>query len=112
MKCFSSHRLRRIAGASICAVLMASTGLPGRAQESKPAAPAAAESKDKPAENAAPAPADAHVSQNIQLNGRQLNYNVTIGTLPVTHDNKKIGEVVFTAYTVDGTDRPVTFAFN
>ena len=36
-----------------------------------------------------------------------------MGTLPVfDKDGKKSGEVVFTAYTVEGKDRPVTFALN
>jgi carboxypeptidase C (cathepsin A) len=60
-----------------------------------------------------PLPADAHVAQSIQLDGRALKYTATVGTLPVRDkDGKTAGEVVFTAYTVDGPNRPVTFAFN
>jgi carboxypeptidase C (cathepsin A) len=60
-----------------------------------------------------PFPADAHVSQSTAVNGKTLKYTVTVGSLPV-HDEKgkKTGEVVFTAYTVAGKDRPVTFALN
>ncbi|HYT75664.1 MAG TPA: hypothetical protein VEL79_12995, partial [Vicinamibacterales bacterium] len=48
-----------------------------------------------------------------QLAGRALNYTATVGTLPTYGtDGKKTGEVVFTAYTMDGADRPVTFALN
>ena len=87
-----------------------------RAQEAKPApATPASETKDKDkgAEKPAPLPADVHVAQSIQLEGKPLHYTVTVGTLPVNdQDNKKIGEVVFTAYTVEGQDRPVTFALN
>jgi len=60
-----------------------------------------------------PFPADAHVTQSTAVDGRTLKYTVTVGSLPV-HDEKGnvTGEVVFTAYTMPGKDRPVTFAFN
>jgi carboxypeptidase C (cathepsin A) len=51
------------------------------------------------ADKEAPLPADAHVAQSIQLDGKPLHYTVTVGTLPVNDNGKKIGEVVFTAYT-------------
>ncbi len=62
----------------------------------------------------APLPADAHAAQSMQLEGKTLHYNVTIGKLPVFDNEKKtrIGEVAFTAYTIEGQDRPVTFALN
>ena len=86
------------------------------AQEPKPVtAPPAAEAKDKdkPADKVAPLPPDAHVSQSMQLDGKALNYTVTVGTLPVfDKDGKKSGEVVYTSYTVEGGQRPVTFAMN
>jgi len=85
------------------------------AQEAKPAPPPAAadaKDKDKTADKEAPLPADAHVAQSIQLAGKPLAYTVTVGALPVNENGKKIGEVVLTAYTVDGQDRPVTFALN
>jgi len=76
---------------------------------------------DKPADDAGssngfhlpPLPADAHVSQSASVNGRSLKYTVTVGSLPVRDDKGTItGEVVFTAYTMGGKDRPVTFAVN
>jgi carboxypeptidase C (cathepsin A) len=85
------------------------------AQENKPAPPAAsadAKDKDKATDKEAPLPADAHVAQSMQLDGKTLHYTVTVGTLAVNDNGKKIGEVVFTAYTVEGPDRPVTFALN
>ena len=61
----------------------------------------------------APLPADASARQTTRINGHILTYTATVGTLPVRDDHgKTIGEVVFTAYTVDGKDRPVTFALN
>ena len=89
------------------------------AQEPKPAtAPApsagAAADKDKgAADKQPPLPPEAHTTQSIQFNGKTLNYTVTVGALPVyDKDGKKIGEVVCTAYTMEGSGRPVTFAFN
>ncbi len=100
------------------AVLILSWGALGaRAQETKPAPPSAAadakdKDKDKAADKEPPLPLDAHVAQSIQLDGKPLPYTIPVGKLPVFDNDKKIGEVVFTAYTVDGQDRPVTFAFN
>src|ERR1700723_3319064 len=60
-----------------------------------------------------PLPADAHVEQSIQLGGKTLHYTVTVGALPVRDGEGKVaGQVVYTAYTVDGENRPVTFALN
>ncbi len=60
-----------------------------------------------------PLPAAAHVQQTMQLNGKTLHYTVTVGALPVRDkDGKTAGEVVLTAYTMDGENRPVTFAMN
>jgi carboxypeptidase C (cathepsin A) len=79
----------------------------------KPVAPPAATKEKPPEKEAAALPADAYVSQSIQLDGKPLRYTVTVGTLPVNdNNNKKIADVVFTAYTVEGPDRPVTFALN
>ncbi len=109
---------RESAGAGFVTVLLISLGVVGAAaQEAKPAAPAApappaaaADAKDKEA----PLPAaDAHVAQSIQLEGKPLAYTATVGTLPVfDKDGKKSGDVVCTAYTVEGRDRAVTFALN
>ena len=60
-----------------------------------------------------PLPGDAHVEQSIELSGKPLHYTVTVGTLPVRNtEGKEIGQVIFTAYTVEGANRPVTFAVN
>jgi carboxypeptidase C (cathepsin A) len=64
-------------------------------------------------------PADATISQSIQVDGHTLKYNVTVGTITLKDtDGKPTGEVVYTAYTVPGNGtepniaRPVTFALN
>jgi carboxypeptidase C (cathepsin A) len=60
-----------------------------------------------------PFPADAHASQSVEVDGKTLKYTVTVGTLPVRDEKGNItGQVVFTAYTMPGKDRPVTFALN
>jgi carboxypeptidase C (cathepsin A) len=58
-------------------------------------------------------PADASARQSMRLAGRTLDYTATVGTLPVRDaKGKVIADVVFTAYTMPGKDRPVTFALN
>src|SRR6185437_15661590 len=60
-----------------------------------------------------PLPAAAHAKQSIVVDGHTLNYEVTVGWLPVRDDKgKTTAQVVYTAYTVPGRNRPVTFAFN
>ncbi|MGB6687589.1 MAG: peptidase S10 [Terracidiphilus sp.] len=64
-----------------------------------------------------PLPADAHVEQTMELNGKTLHYTVNVGALPVRDsDGKTVGQVVLTSYTMSGAtsgnDRPVTFAVN
>jgi carboxypeptidase C (cathepsin A) len=60
-----------------------------------------------------PLPAEAHVAQSIQLDGKPLHYTATVSAFPVRDgDGKTAGQVVVTAYTVEGENRPVTFAFN
>jgi carboxypeptidase C (cathepsin A) len=114
----SLDSVRYRAGVGMLAVLMLVFGsFRAVAQEAKPApTPAPSEAKDKDkdktADKPAPLPADAHVAQTMQLEGKTLHYTVTVGNLPVNDHDKKIGEVVFTAYTMEGQDRPVTFALN
>jgi len=116
MLSISLQSVRNRAGAGMLAVLMLAFGASrGGSQETKPVpppAPADAKDKDKAADKEAPLPADAHVAQSIQLDGKPLHYTVIVGALPVYDNAKKIGEVVFTAYTIEGPDRPVTFALN
>ena len=72
--------------------------------------------EDKAAIDLPPLPADKSVKQTMVLGGKTLTYTATVGTIPVRDPKgKKIGEVVFTAYTLDGPrdpKRPITFAFN
>ncbi|HEU5458207.1 MAG TPA: peptidase S10 [Terracidiphilus sp.] len=60
-----------------------------------------------------PLPPAAHAEQEITLNGKTIKYTVTVGAWPVRDEDGKVaGEVVLTAYTIPGKDRPVTFAVN
>jgi carboxypeptidase C (cathepsin A) len=117
-----SMSLRRVpsraAGAARIAVLLTGAwtcGVFAQAPASSPAPPPQAQ-PSKPATAAdtlPPLPPDAHVDQTISLNGKTLKYTATVGTIPVYgKDNKKSADVVYTAYTMEGRDRPVTFAFN
>ncbi|KGI78220.1 S10 family peptidase [Oleiagrimonas soli] len=78
-----------------------------------PALAAPPSKKDGDGMHLPPFPADAHTTQVTHVAGKTIKYNVTVGSLPVRNDQgKKIAEVMYTAYTVPGGDRPVTFAFN
>ncbi len=71
----------------------------------------------KEGENFAPFPAPASTHQTTRVDGRELGYTATVGSLPVRDaKGKVIADVVYTAYTLDGAahdpNRPVTFAFN
>jgi len=96
-----------------CAVCLFVCSISLRAQTEKPEKPAA---EKPPADNKSPLPPlppDAHVQQSMELDGKTLHYTVTVGTLPVRDKEGKVsGDVVYTAYTVDGPNRPVTFALN
>ncbi|HET6633353.1 MAG TPA: peptidase S10 [Rhodanobacteraceae bacterium] len=54
-----------------------------------------------------------HASQTTHVDGKLLHYTVTVGWLPVRDDKGTMtGQVMYTAYTVAGKHRPVTFALN
>ena len=77
----------------------------------EPATPSHAEDQTP-----APLPPEASLKQSIHVDGRELTYTASVGALPVRDaSGKKIAEVVYTAYVLDGAhdgSRPVTFAFN
>jgi len=99
----------------VCGVLcvMLPAYLPAAAQSDKDKPAATDKSSEKEKASLPPLPADAHTQQSIELDGKPLHYTVTVGTLPVRDkEGKESGQVVFTAYTVAGSNRPVTFAMN
>lgn len=103
----------RILGVLGLAATLAFSGMTVAAIAAEPDAKADAK---KPETDLPPLPADASVKQVTRVAGKTLSYTATVGTLPVRDDKgKKIGEVVFTSYVLDGPrnpNRPVTFAFN
>jgi len=119
VKRMTSTKIFPLRQAAMACVLccIASVPVSGLAQNDKAQA---GTDKSKPADKGTsdksalpPLPAEAQVQQTIQLDGRALKYTVTVGALPVRDGEGKIaGEVVVTAYTVEGPNRPVTFAFN
>jgi carboxypeptidase C (cathepsin A) len=67
----------------------------------------------KPKIDLPPMAADKTVDQSITVGGKVLKYKATVGHITVRDaSGKATGEVVYTAYTVDGPGRPVTFAVN
>jgi carboxypeptidase C (cathepsin A) len=73
----------------------------------------AADKAESPGFDLPPLPKDAQVAQSVTVDGRTLKYTAKVGSLPVRDaQGKKIAEVVYTAYTMDGGNRPVTFALN
>lgn len=109
--------VRRRCAVVLSALLFLAPFSSGHAQaDKKPSAkPAETKPEQKPEDkmHLPPLPADAHVEQTMQLDGKTLHYTVTVGTLPVRNtDGKEVGQVVFTSYTMNGPNRPVTFAIN
>src|ERR1017187_2228960 len=98
---------------ALCCIAMPVQSILAQADKGTPAAKPA--SPEKPADKSAlpPLPAEAHTQQSIELDGKTLHYTVTVGAVPVRDkDGKVAGDVVTTAYTMEGKDRPVTFALN
>lgn len=114
--------IRRAAACCALGMLLLVGGSAGWAQADKPTEKPAEKSDEGKSGEAKPAadknplpplPPTAHVQQSMELDGKTLHYTVTVGTLPVRDkEGKTAGEVVYTAYTLEGPNRPVTFAFN
>ena len=86
---------------------------PKAADDAKGSDKAASADKGHDDINLPPFPADKTVRQSISLDGHELKYDATVGSLPVLDEKgKTIASVMFTAYTVPGVNRPVTFALN
>lgn len=104
--------MTKVTPAALLAVLLALSA-PAGANDPAAAATPAAPPAPLDFSTLAPFPADKTVNQSIMLEGRKLQYQATVGSLPVLDETgKTIAEVVFTAYTMPGKDRPVTFALN
>jgi carboxypeptidase C (cathepsin A) len=102
-----------LASAACCLCAFLSIPLSAQTDKEKPAPDKASAEKSAEKPSLPPLPPDTHVEQTMQLNGKTLHYTVTVGTIPVyDKEGKEAGQVVYTAYTVPGANRPVTFAFN
>ena len=103
-----------LAAACVCAMTPAAFAADDAGKAD--AAHAADKSDKKSDVELPPLPADKSIKQTVKTTRGVLSYTATVGSLPVRDEKgKKIGEVVFTAYVLDGRDpgtRPVTFAFN
>ena len=94
---------------------------PVYAQQHPPAEPAthAGDADHPPAqkpEEAAPVERSSVTAHQITLDGKQIHYTATAGTLLIRNDDDKpYGSIFYVAYTMDGADphtRPVTFLYN
>jgi carboxypeptidase C (cathepsin A) len=125
MVCWIQPAFRRMALA-VCVlfclgmVTVPMSAQPAKEHADKPAPGDAQAGGDKAPDKSAadkaalpPLPPDAHVPQSMELGGKTLHYTVTVGALTVRDgDGKAAGQVVVTAYTMEGENRPVTFAMN
>ena len=110
-----SRERASVAALALCCLVFAPIVASAQADKTPPANAKPA-SSDKPTDDKSalpPLPPEAHTQQAIMLDGKTLKYPVTVGALPVRDkDGKVAGEVVTTAYTSEGENRPVTFALN
>jgi carboxypeptidase C (cathepsin A) len=105
--------MKQLFRVSVAALLVSAAlgGAPALAQEKGGDKPAAEAKSDLPA-----FPADKSVKQTATIGGKVVSYAATVGVLPVRDEKgKKVAEVVYTSYIVDGPrdpSRPITVAFN
>jgi carboxypeptidase C (cathepsin A) len=85
----------------------------------QPPAPAPTSQVESASRNEVAGPAEEKISQtqhSIRLDGRDIKYTATAGTLPIRLDDGKVAaRMFFVAYTKDGEDaktRPVSFLYN
>jgi carboxypeptidase C (cathepsin A) len=82
-------------------------------ENAKPAGKEGEAGKGEEALKLPPFPADKTVKQSMQIGGKTVSYDATVGSLPVLDEKgKTIADIMFVAYTVPGANRPITFALN
>jgi carboxypeptidase C (cathepsin A) len=101
--------LRTLHALAVCLLLV----VPAAAQQRGQAPPAA------PSQRESAGPTEEKISQTshtVRLDGREIKYAATAGTLPIRGDDGKVqARMFFVAYTKDGEDaktRPVSFLYN
>lgn len=110
-----SNMLDRSMAAALAACLMMAAWAPLSAHAADGAAKEAAADSAKADDfsKLPPFPADKTIRQTTTVDGRKLNYDATVGSLPVLDEKgRTIADVMYVAYTMPGKDRPVTFALN
>ena len=110
----ASGRSAAIACALFCLAIPAAR-VGAQADKPAPAGDKPAAEKTPAADKTAlpPLPAEAHVQQSMTIDGKTLKYTATVGSFTARDkDGKASGDVVVTAYTAEGDNRPVTFAVN
>jgi carboxypeptidase C (cathepsin A) len=104
-------QLRPLVWSMTLSLLFAVLAPPGALAKDKDQAPAKEEGKGPAKEEPHPGqddelklppfPQDKTVRQSMELGGRTLNYNATVGSLPVLDEKgKTVADVMFIAYTV------------
>src|SRR5438034_7134835 len=85
----------------------------------QPPAPTPASQVESASRNEVAGPAEEKISQtshSIRIDGREIKYTATAGTLPIRLDNGQIAaRMFFVAYTKDGEEarmRPLSFLYN
>ena len=87
-------------------------------QQPQPQQPQAQANQNGPREEYAGAAEEkiSTTSHTIRLDGREIKYTATAGTLPIRLDNGQVvARMFFVAYTKDGEDvktRPLSFLYN
>ncbi|MBV9883659.1 MAG: peptidase S10 [Sphingomonadaceae bacterium] len=112
--------LRFLAPVAAALLIASASAVAAFAQEQSgsPGAPSASASSGQGKANEInlpPLPADHTVRQSAHIGNANIDYDATVGTLPVRDARgKTIAEIVYTSYVMHGgsPDRPVTFAFN
>src|SRR5438128_205990 len=89
------------------------------ASQTTPPQPGEPSTGDPPARTEVASPTDDRASQTshvVRLDGREIKYTATAGTLPIRLDDGKVAaRMFFVAYTKDGEDvkiRPISFLYN
>ncbi|MEO5569185.1 MAG: peptidase S10, partial [Gemmatimonadaceae bacterium] len=100
-------------------VLFSMLWLPVDARQSQQPAPQRPGTAVEPARGEVAGPAEEKISQTshaLRVNGRDLKYTATAGTLPIRGEDGKVqARMFFVAYTKDGEEartRPVSFLYN
>lgn len=108
--------IRRLLLATLLAVAPPASGSLYAQARANPAAAAAASPDDRE-EHFGPNEEKVSVtSHTVRINGRDIKYTATVGTIPIRLDNGAVqARMFFVAYTKDGEDsrtRPISFLYN